>query len=119
MARTNGVCPDGSRKTKEKIMIRFSYKESDIKIYFNYEFVCREDLLFEGCKLKDENGRRVTKTTIFVDEEQIAEGVSICKPPDNFVKSIGRKLALQDALYVIDDKNFRTIIWSEYRRNCK
>lgn len=99
--------------------IRFSYRESDIEIYFDHAFISNEDFLFEGQKFKDELGRKVTKVTIFVDKEQTVEGVSICKPPDNFSKSTGRKLAIKDALYKIKEKDLRKAIWNNYREKCK
>ncbi len=99
--------------------IRFLYKESEIEIFFNHEFISNEDFMFEGCRFSDDKGRRVTIVSIFVDSEQISEGVSICNIVDNFNRSIGRKLALKDALSKIDDKNLRKIIWNNYRKICK
>ena len=99
--------------------IRFCYKESKIEIFFNYEFISNEDFMFEGHRLRDDRGRRVAIVLIFINGEQIAEGVSVCRPPDNFNKSIGRKIAIKDALYKIENKNLRKAIWNNYRKTCK
>ena len=100
-------------------MIKCNYKKSDIKIYFNYDFVSHEDFLFEGYKPKDEKGRKITRATICIDEKEISVGVAVCRPPDNFNKIIGRKLALKDALYKIEEKDLRKVIWDNYRENCR
>ncbi len=45
-------------------------------------------------------------------------GVATCHPRDNFSKSIGRKLALADALKDFG-RGLRKNIWQEYHRHCK
>jgi len=100
--------------------IKFNYNNEEVELRFCHTFVSNEDLLFEGIKCEEfEDGRRVTEAKILINNKDIAYGTSICRPPDNFDKAIGRKIALRVATLEIDDKKFRTKIWDEYRKNCK
>jgi hypothetical protein len=100
--------------------IKFNHNFNNVEILFSYEDLSREDLLFEGINIDEEDCiRRCTYSVILIDNKEVASGSSICRPPDNFSRSIGRKIALQNALEGVPDKNFRTIIWKKYRENCK
>jgi len=99
--------------------IRFEYNNEKVEIVFFYDTVSEEDMLFEGFKIHDEYGRRCTAAKIIRNDNEVSIGVSVCRPPDNFSKSTGRKMALRDALSFISDKEFRKEVWRNYRENCK
>lgn len=66
---------------------------------------------------------RTTKCTIYELEDgvlkQIGVAVSVCKPPDNFAKAVGRKKSLTHCLRKMTevgtiDKEGRAAIWESY-----
>jgi hypothetical protein len=99
--------------------IKFNHNDQQVEVKFSHDFISREDALFAGIKSVSEEGRRVTTAKILKNNQEICQGVSICRPPDNFDRAIGRKIALRCATLEIDDKVFRAKIWDEYRKNCK
>lgn len=55
---------------------------------------------------------------IFPDDSMEFDGESICHPKDNYCKSVGRKLALANAM-VDFDRNLRRAVWQEYHKHCR
>jgi hypothetical protein len=59
-----------------------------------------------------------TECFITENEEQIHYGEAFCSLVDTFDKAKGRKVSLARALLGAD-KEFRTLIWTEYLANTK
>ncbi len=90
-------------------MLKLEYDDREINVRFSHRAV---DTEFEG-------ERRCTwAQVIFVDGNMQFNGKSTCHPRDNFSKSIGRKLALTNAMADFD-RDLRKAVWQEYFNHCK
>ena len=97
-------------------MLRIKHDGLNVFVKFYYGILCYKVFVD---RLIIEEERRFTKVKIiFPDKNTEFQGESICNPADNFCKSIGRKLALTNAMKSFD-RNLRTAIWKEYHRHCK
>lgn len=59
------------------------------------------------------HGLKHTSAELFVDGSPVAVGYADLHPKDNFVKAIGRKIALQRALQE-QPKEVRSKLWQKY-----
>lgn len=98
-------------------MLRIKYdNDRNIQVKFYYyvkiiKVICGKSYI--------EQERRCTEVrVIFPNENSEFSGLSVCNPADNFNKSIGRKLALTDAM-INFDRSIRRVIWKEYHKHCK
>jgi hypothetical protein len=66
---------------------------------------------------EDEDNRRMTLCVV-EDEDRTFVGQAICNPKDQYVKSIGRKVSLTDAIQGLD-KPTRALIWKQYLEKFK
>lgn len=58
---------------------------------------------------------RVVDCEIYEDGELVALGTAQCSKQDQFVKAVGRKIALTRALKDgMFNKEYRTLIWNKY-----
>lgn len=95
----------------------FNYKDQVYILHFEYD--------------ESPNGERVTTAKFFSydrDTEEkilIAKGFSYCQPQDQFVKKVGRRIAVErlienldgymyDGYYRKEARNFRTEFWNAY-----
>lgn len=100
-------------------MLRVKTDQGDIEIRFDHKWLTPieiEDITSENNKyIKD---RRCSLVLIKLNGSYLCEGIAICHSHDNFRKATGRKLALENALLFVCDKNIRITIWEEYKARC-
>jgi len=113
-------------------MLKLEFSSKNIAIRFEHGRFNKETLLDAidvnhlACEVLDYIDdqdvswiRQCTIAGVFVDDEIVGYGLAICHPIDTFSKSLGRKIALRDALWVSDlDKPCRTAIWKKYLAEC-
>jgi len=124
-------------------MLRMAHGEDEIEIRFYHEIY--EPYEIEGITgINVDEARRCTRAIIRLtsctkngDNTHTSHGTSICHPEDNFCRKIGRKRALQEALFSLSRqlgmygknndgigmkpqqlKKLRTAIWNEYITRC-
>ncbi len=90
-------------------MLRINYDGMNINVKFTYRII--------GTEL-DGTRRCTWVKVIFPEQNAEFNGAATCHPQDNFSKSIGRKLALTNAMLDFD-RDLRKIIWQEYHKHCK
>ena len=89
-----------------------------IRIHFSYGLWASRRMVL--CQLHEDDGEACT----YVDAPEFGtrrcdrsshDGVSVCKPPDQFEKETGRKLALASALrHAGYNREARELVWGAY-----
>lgn len=99
-------------------MLKLEYDNSEINIKFDHKW---ETITRFNKVLNREIGtsRRCTYVRIIFPYDNLEfHGQATCHPYDNFCKSMGRKIALANAMIGFN-RDLRKVIWQEYHRHCK
>ena len=80
-----------------------------------YAQVNNKEYKFSFSHFNDESLGRGTRCKASCDDTEVAHGISLCSPKDNFDRNTGRKLALARALKELElSKEERLSVWMLY-----